>query len=82
MVFNPERSDGLKTLNLDRKQTRKIKITAKTVYKKLYIYISFCIIDNLWDNKSLIWTLVIKKRFIPELMRILGNDRGGKFSQN
>ena len=35
MVLNPERGEGLKTLNLDQKQTRKIKITAKVEIPKL-----------------------------------------------
>ena len=35
MFFNLERSEGLKTLNLDRNQTRKIKIIAKNFLSKI-----------------------------------------------
>ena len=34
-VFYPERSEGLKNLNLNRKQTKKVKITTKNILSQM-----------------------------------------------
>ena len=56
MFFNLERSEGLKTLNLDRKQTRKIKNTGKSgscIYKFIQLQPKTILVVRFYSIKIL-----------------------------